>query len=244
MRPKLLVLLLLLAAPSLAGAAGSAQWTRDRDATLVSKDVGAERWAITYRLSDSRVTGNVFRSDGGPSSFLQCDKTGGDSTNLTLDCYGASACGGAPCPSSQYTLIASGVSLPVSFFYPPGDGPSQNPTVADLLGTWHFVVTTSQTTADFTYRFTTVEQSSDGDVVFGTATDSGNRIYAAMASGSTFAAFDESEFGCNAYVFTFTTPNHVEGSEFLTAFSSTDQICTAQRINDVTNTFVGDRVGG
>lgn len=118
-----IVTVLLALVPSLAAAQSAAQWTLDRDATLVSKDVGAERWAITYRLSDSRVTGNVFRSDGGPSSFLQCNRTGGDASGLLFDCYGASACTAAPCPTAQYALIASGVELAQSFFFPPGETP-------------------------------------------------------------------------------------------------------------------------
>lgn len=118
-----IVTLLLALVPSLAAAQGTVQWTLDRDATLVSKDVGPERWAITYRLSDSRVTGNVFRSDGGPSSFLQCNRTGGDPSGLLFDCYGAAACTGSPCPTSQYTLVASNVELAQSFFFPPGETP-------------------------------------------------------------------------------------------------------------------------
>lgn len=122
------LVLLLLFVPSVAAGQGSAQWTRDRDATLISKDVGAERWAITYRLSDSRVTGNVFRTDGGPSSFLQCNRTASDATNITFDCFGASACNGSPCPSTQYGALASGVALPITFFFPPGDAVVPTPS--------------------------------------------------------------------------------------------------------------------
>src|SRR5262249_25578968 len=100
--------------PAVASAQSGVQWTRDHDATLISKDVGAERWAITYRLSDGRTTGNVFRTDGGPSSFLECERTSIDGSNATFDCYGASACPATACPG--YGLIASGVVLPVSFF--------------------------------------------------------------------------------------------------------------------------------
>lgn len=92
---------------------------------------GAERWAITYRLGDGHVTGIVFRTDGGPSSFLDCDRTSVTDTDATFDCYGADACGAAPCPESQYTLIASDISLPLSFFFPPGTdrmAPAPSPT--------------------------------------------------------------------------------------------------------------------
>src|SRR4030095_9237840 len=126
----LLALLVVVVAPSLAGAQAGVQWTLERDATLVSKDVGTERWAITYRVADGRTTGNVFRTDGGPASFLDCQQTSVVDGNATFDCYGAAACAEAPCPSSQYTLIASGISLPVSFFYPPGTVP--NPGAATV----------------------------------------------------------------------------------------------------------------
>ena len=72
----LLAALALIVVPSLVEAQSGVQWTRARDATLVSKDVGAERWSITYRLDDGHVTGNVFRTDGGQPSFLDCDRTG------------------------------------------------------------------------------------------------------------------------------------------------------------------------
>src|SRR5262245_25039103 len=45
---------------------------------LVSKDVGVERWVVSLNLSPSNqnvianVTGNVFKSDGSPPSFVVC----------------------------------------------------------------------------------------------------------------------------------------------------------------------------
>lgn len=123
-------------APDAALAQSSAQWTRDRDAILISKDVGAERWAITRRLSDGRVTGNVFSTDGRPTSFLDCTQTSNDGTTLRLDCYGA-----GPSPD-EYALIAAGLELPVGFFFPDGERLAQ---LGDLVGTWRVEVATPGT---------------------------------------------------------------------------------------------------
>lgn len=243
MRKSILVLALLLV-PGLAFAESGVQWTRDRDATLISKDVGAERWAITYRLSDGRLTGNVFRSDGGPSSFLDCPRTSTDGTSATFTCYGASACGGAPCPTSQYTLIASGVSLPLTFLFPPGDVPVAGKSVDDMLGSWRFVITTSQDTIEFTYRFDDVERFPEGDIAIGESVPGGNPVYATRPGfDGSFVVFDESEFGCNTYVFDFVSDNRIEGSEFATRFNSSTGLCTGERINNVTNSFVAERIG-
>lgn len=158
-------LIMVLVVPSFAAAQGTVQWTLDRDATLVSKDVGPERWAITYRISDGRVTGNVFRSDGGPSSFLQCDRTGGDPAGFVFDCYGASACTGTPCPGSQYSLIASGVTLPQSFFFPPGDAPPAGAFVEGTYTNADFGVSCTLVSAAFgaraEYVLTCTEQLED-----------------------------------------------------------------------------------
>jgi len=87
----LFIVFALLVAPSLAEAQSGVQWTRDRDATLVNKDVEGERWAITYRLADGRVTGNVFRT-AGPPAFLDCDRTSVTDRDATFTCFGADAC--------------------------------------------------------------------------------------------------------------------------------------------------------
>src|SRR4030095_4867700 len=54
------------------------QITPEGKRTLVNKDVGSERWAITENADDGSVTGNVFRSDGGPASFVFCERLGDD----------------------------------------------------------------------------------------------------------------------------------------------------------------------
>lgn len=210
----LLAVLALVVAPSLVEAQSGVQWTRDRDATLVSKDVGAERWAITYRLADGRVTGNVFRTDGGQPSFIDCNRTSVNDTDATFDCYGADACGAAPCPTSQYTLIATGISLPLSFFFPPGDGPDDNATVANLLGTWRFTVdTVGGGTDEFTYRFDRLED--DGQRAVGEEVGSGDDIVASP-SGNDLEMFVRESVNCRRYVFHFEGLDRLEGEQSFT----------------------------
>jgi hypothetical protein len=210
----LLAVLALLVAPALVEAQSGVQWTRARDATLVSKDVGAERWAITYRLADGHVFGNVFRSDGGPPSFLDCDRTSVTDTDATFTCYGADACGGAPCPTSQYTLIAADISLPLSFFFPPGDGPGGTGTVADLIGTWSFTVDAVGGGTDvLTYHFDQLED--DGKTAVGKEQGSGDDIVA-MQSGTQFEMFDRETVNCRRYVFDFVGLDRLEGEQSFT----------------------------
>jgi hypothetical protein len=96
------------------------QYCPDRECTLVSKDVGAERWSITYRIADGYATGNVFRTDGGAPSFLGCDRTASNDSQATFECFGAGRCVTAPCSPNPYTSIGT-VELPLSFFFPPGE---------------------------------------------------------------------------------------------------------------------------
>lgn len=93
---------------------------------LVNKDVGSERWAITLNLSDGTVTGNVFRSDGGPPAFLTCEPASGGS----LDCYGSEECRSDRCIDG-YTFIAN-VTLPSDFFTPPTPCGSQYTFIANV----------------------------------------------------------------------------------------------------------------
>ncbi|MDG2307651.1 MAG: Kazal-type serine protease inhibitor [Candidatus Binatia bacterium] len=93
------------------------QFTPDDARTLISKDVGAERWAITRNLVDGSVTGNVFFPSGGPPVFIYCEETAQNGTDLDFDCYSSNLCSAAPCPGEQWELLAS-VTLPESFFLP------------------------------------------------------------------------------------------------------------------------------
>jgi hypothetical protein len=102
------------------------QMTPDSRRYLISKDVGNERWAISFDLESRTVTGNVFKTDGSPPSFIWCRIT--DETPAAdpaanaylLDCYGAGACAAAPCSSAAWTPIATGVPLSGDFLLPDG----------------------------------------------------------------------------------------------------------------------------
>ncbi len=237
----LLAVLALVVAPSLAGADSGVQWTRDRQATLVSKDVGAERWAITYRLGDGHVTGNVFRTDGGPSSFLDCDRTSVTDTDATFDCYGADACGAAPCPESQYTLIAADISLPLSFFFPPGDGPNGSGTVADLIGTWRFTVDTAGGGTDvFTYRFDRLEN--DGKRAVGEEVGNGNDDIEANASGDDIEMFVKESVNCRKYVFNFVGLDRLEGQQSFTVRVPFSDDCDTFDVGQEQD-FFAERIG-
>lgn len=226
----LLAVFALVVAPAVAGAQSGVQWTRDRDATLVSKDVGAERWAITYRLADGHVTGNVFRTDGGPASFLDCDRTSVTDTDATFDCYGADACGAAPCPESQYTLIRTGISLPISFFFPPGDGPDGSATVADLIGTWRFTVdAVGGGTDELTYRFDRLEN--DGRRAVGEEVGSGDDIVA-NASGGDIEMFEQESVNCRKYVFHFVGFDRLEGKQSFTVRVPFSDDCDTFSVGD------------
>jgi hypothetical protein len=76
--------------------------------TLVNKDVGDERWAISLN-EDGTATGNVFRTSGSPA-FIACTPTGGND----FACSGADACVTDVC-IDQYTFIAN-ITLPDDFF--------------------------------------------------------------------------------------------------------------------------------
>jgi len=110
---------------SIAGAQSSGiQQTPDSARYLISKDVGAERWAISYNLNDRTVTGNVFKTDGSAPSFIWCEIVNETTSpnpadsQYVLDCYGSNACAAAPCPNTAWTLIAAGLQIDGSFLLP------------------------------------------------------------------------------------------------------------------------------
>jgi hypothetical protein len=104
--------------PHGAGDRGSGlQVTPDGARTLISKDVGAERWAIT-RNPDGSVTGNIFFTDGRPPVFVFCEEVGLTPTEVMLSCESADRCPSAPCSPDAWTFVAD-VTLPLSFFAPP-----------------------------------------------------------------------------------------------------------------------------
>lgn len=110
---------------SVAYAQHGVQVTPDGKRNLISKDVGDERWAITYNLDDQTVTGNVFFPGGGEPAFVWCQPTSEDSCTVSLQCSGADKCVSAPCSTDAWQSINT-VQLPLAFFLPPGTLPTQN----------------------------------------------------------------------------------------------------------------------
>jgi hypothetical protein len=95
----------------------SAVKTLDFERTLVSRDVGSERWAITHNFDgDGTVTGNVFFPDGGDPAFVWCEDVSADplAAELSFSCFGADSCVAAPCPLADWSFVAD-VRLPRSF---------------------------------------------------------------------------------------------------------------------------------
>jgi polyhydroxybutyrate depolymerase len=88
--------------------------------TLVSKDVGAERWAITRNDEDGSVTGNVFIQGEPAPRFVFCREiaTNPSSAEITYDCYGAGPCAVAPCRPDAWAPLGE-VRIPAIFFFPP-----------------------------------------------------------------------------------------------------------------------------
>jgi hypothetical protein len=118
---------LLLAWAPHAGAQSGVQVTPDARLTLISKDVGDQRWAISYEPSSGAVTGNVFFPGGGEPVFVFCERTSDDGNpgdgdgEIGFSCSGADRCAMAPCAPEQWSFIAE-VALPESFFLPPDGG--------------------------------------------------------------------------------------------------------------------------
>ena len=91
---------------------------------FISKDVGNERWAITYNLDDKTVTGNVFPINGGAPTFLTCDITrveqAPDPANAQyfLSCRASGPCAEAPCDPNQWGTASETGPIPGSFLLP------------------------------------------------------------------------------------------------------------------------------
>jgi hypothetical protein len=88
---------------------------------LLSKDVGEERWSISFDFTTAR--GVVFRNDGSPPQFITCETLEDDGTNYFFDCWGAGPCGedGSNCTDAAWTLIGTNLPIPIAFFTPPGE---------------------------------------------------------------------------------------------------------------------------
>ncbi len=122
---------LLLCAPT-ARAKSGVQLTPDGKRTLISKDVGTERWAITLNADDSSVTGNVFQSGGGEPQFVWCEETGRGGGTVSLRCSGASRCPLDPCGPEDWGIIAD-VELPETFLLPPLEFPDAAPASVEAI---------------------------------------------------------------------------------------------------------------
>ena len=123
---------MILLAGLLVGNPGSARAQRESGIQLapgsnryfITKDVGQDRWAITYNLADKTVTGNVFPQDGGAPTFLTCDITSVEQASdpadaqYFLECRSAGPCASAPCADQWSDAFAVG-PVPGSFLLPP-----------------------------------------------------------------------------------------------------------------------------
>lgn len=102
------------------------QLTPDSNRYLIQRNVGQERWAISYNLEDQTLTGNVFHTDGKPPSFIYCEFTDiqyaedPNDNEYTLDCWGNDPCESTPCDPDWGDPIATDIPLPASFLLPPG----------------------------------------------------------------------------------------------------------------------------
>lgn len=106
------------------------QVTPDGKRTLVSKDVGDERWAITLDHVDGSVTGNVFRAEGGAPQFVWCEPVAGAPLGQqAFSCEGSDSCAGGACTPAQWAFIDE-VDVPAAFFRPEGSGQSAEAAAA------------------------------------------------------------------------------------------------------------------
>lgn len=103
--------------------ASALQITPDSQQTLVSKDVGGERWAIARNADDGSVTGNVYAPDGREPQFVWCQFLSSDgnpdpnAVMLTYACSVANRCTDSTCAPAEWAFF-SNVTLPGSFFQP------------------------------------------------------------------------------------------------------------------------------
>jgi hypothetical protein len=101
----------LLVAAAEAGAQRAVQWTPDRSARLIAKDVGGDRWSIALNEDDGTAIGNVYPAGGGAPQLVWCVPTdlGGDPRRLR--CKGTRGC-------DDWVDLGE-VELPESFLSPP-----------------------------------------------------------------------------------------------------------------------------
>ena len=117
----LAVVAVLAARDAHAQAPSGSTLSPDARSFLVNKDLGNERWTINVNLFGSspadiiNVTGNIFRADGGPASFVTClvrnDSTG-TLTSLT------------PTISDEGLVVDRFLSVTGNVYQPDGSPPS------------------------------------------------------------------------------------------------------------------------
>ena len=108
-------LTVVLAQPSAAQRQSSVQCP-DNSTVLISKDVGQDRWAISYRPSTGVTTGNVYTADGG-AIFLKCDRRGLEQGQVILSCSTGTGCSDTECPA--FEPIGGEIPIACSFFTAP-----------------------------------------------------------------------------------------------------------------------------
>jgi hypothetical protein len=115
-----------VATPARAQRQSGIELTPDSARYLISKDVGSDRWAITYNLDDKTVTGNVFSTSGAAPQFVWCQTTSVTqaadpaAAQYNLSCQFATPCSAAPCTPAQWEMSAPvPVTVPGSFLLPP-----------------------------------------------------------------------------------------------------------------------------
>jgi hypothetical protein len=125
-----------LEAQGVRAAGRGSQLTPDQKRFLVSKNVGDERWAITFNNEVSTVTGNVFFTSGfGDPAFLWCDRLSDDgdpdpvSRQIRFSCFAADPCPAIPCGSERWGFLTE-VVIAGGFFQPTSCDGEPPPPVA------------------------------------------------------------------------------------------------------------------
>jgi hypothetical protein len=118
---------LLLGSEASAQRQSGIQLTPDSRGYLINKFVPPnEQWAIYFNLEDRTAVGNVFKTDGGPPSFVWCEIVGETPSanpaenQYLMNCKGADACDQAPCSDANWVDIGTNLPINGSFLLPTG----------------------------------------------------------------------------------------------------------------------------
>jgi hypothetical protein len=134
---RFLLVLCSLLVPLAASAQSGVRFTPDGKQALISKDVGGERWAISYDFATDTVTGNVFFPAGGEPLFVWCERAGervglNPIEDVILACFGNDRCELDRVCGTGWTFIAD-VTLPGAFFLEPTVAPTRSPAPVPTL---------------------------------------------------------------------------------------------------------------